>query len=121
MKTFNHIARTFILAIFGTMIVVSGFAKKPAPMSVPSVKPVETQVKEAVKYPDFKMDKEDHGSVVVTFLLTDDGAIQIEKITAPSEKMENYVREQLSNITLKDVIHPYNQLYKVSLKFAVAG
>ena len=113
----------FILALFlaGAIGMQTSFAKKPAPMAVPSVKPVVTQVKESIKYPDFKLAKEDHQPIQVEFLLTDEGDIQIEKLSAPTEKMEQYVREQLSKVNLKSVIHPYNQLYKMTLRFSVAG
>jgi hypothetical protein len=112
-----------ILALFlaGALGTQTSYARKPAPMATPSVKPVVTQVKESIKYPDFTLTKDDHNPIDVTFILTDEGDIQIEKISAPSDKMEQYVRDQLAKVNLKNVIHPYNQLYKMTLKFSVAG
>jgi hypothetical protein len=112
-----------ILALFlaGALGTQTSYARKPAPMAAPSVKPVVTQVQESIQYPKFAMTKEDHDPINVTFMLTDEGDIQIEKISAPNEKMEQYVRDQLAKVNLKNVIHPYNQLYKMTLKFSVAG
>jgi hypothetical protein len=121
MKSMNHNIKMVAIVALGLMFSVVAFGKKPAPMYVPSVKGVIEQVKDQVSYPDFKITKEDRGDIQVTFLLTDDGGVQVESITAPSEKMENYVREQLAKVSMKDVIHPYNQLYKMTLKFSQAG
>ncbi len=121
MKPNKHYIRISALVAFGVIVSVLAFGKKPAPMSVPSVTPVVQQVKEQVKYPDFKLNKEDRGEVHVTFMLTDEGGVQIESITAPSEKIEQYVKDELSKVIMKDVIHPYNQLYKMTLKFSQAG
>ncbi len=99
----------------------SSYGRKPAPMTVPSVKSVVAQVKESVKYPEFRITREDNGPIEVKFLITEEGTVQVVSLKAPTEKMEQYVRDQLSEVILKDIIHPYNQLYKMTLRFSMAG
>ena len=72
---------------------------------------------EAVKYPDFTLSKEDRGEITVTFSLTDEGMIKVEQVIAPSKRLEDYVKEQLSNVSAKDVLHFYNQQYSVKFRF----
>jgi len=72
---------------------------------------------EAVKYPDFSLSKEERGDITVTFSLTDEGKIKVEKIIAPSKRIEDYVMEQLTDVIAKDVLHSYNQQYSVKFRF----
>ena len=72
---------------------------------------------EAVKYPSFTLSKEERGAIAVTFSLTDEGKIKVEKVVAPSKRIEDYVKEQLSDVSAKDVLHSYNQQFSVTFHF----
>ncbi|GEM_PF-1167036 len=78
---------------------------------------LNTIVKDAVKYPNFTLSKEERGEVSVTFSLTDEGKIKVEQVIAGSKRIEDYVKEQLSNVSAKDVLHFYNQQFSVKFRF----
>ena len=78
---------------------------------------LNTIVKDAVKYPNFTLSKEERGEVSVTFSLTDEGKIKVEQVIAGSKRIEDYVKEQLSDVSAKDVLHFYNQQYSVKFRF----
>ncbi len=59
---------------------------------------------DAVKYPDFTLSKEERGEITVTFTLTDEGMIKVDKVIASSRRIEDYVKEQLTNVIAKDVL-----------------
>lgn len=72
---------------------------------------------EAVKYPNFTLSKEDRGEITVTFTLTDKGMIKVDKVIASSRRIEDYVKEQLTDVIAKDVLHFYNQQFCVKFRF----
>ena len=74
-------------------------------------------VTDAVKYPNFTLSKEERGEITVTFSLTDEGKIKVEQVVAPSKRIEDYVKEQLSDVNAKDVLHFYNQQFSVKFRF----
>jgi hypothetical protein len=63
------------------------------------------------------LNKVELGDISVTFSLTDEGKIKVEKVIAPSKRLEDYVKEQLSNVFAKDVLHSYNQQFSVKFRF----
>ena len=78
---------------------------------------LNTVIVKAVKYPDFTLSKEEFGEISVTFTLTDEGKIKVENVIAPSKRLEDYVKEQLSNVIAKDMLHFYNQQFCVKFRF----
>jgi hypothetical protein len=50
-------------------------------------------------------------------MLANDGQINVEKVTAPSKRLEEYVTKELSVVTANDLIHSNNQRYKVQFHF----
>lgn len=74
-------------------------------------------VTQAVKYPNFTLTKEERGDIAVTFSLTDEGKIKVVDVIAPSKRIEDYVKEHLSDVSAKDVLHFYNQQYSVKFRF----
>jgi len=78
---------------------------------------LNTIIVEAVKYPDFTLSKDERGAITVTFSLTDDGKIKVERVTASTKRLEDYVKEQLSDVSAKDVLHSYNQQFSVIFRF----
>jgi hypothetical protein len=109
----------FFVALIGigTLLSHTSFAIKPEPTKSSNTQQLNKIIKESVKYPDFKMTKEEKGDITITFSLTDDGKVKVEKIIAGSQRLEDYVKKQLSDVIAKDVIHSYNQLYKVKFRF----
>jgi hypothetical protein len=78
-----------------------------------------------IKYlqsPDFKLaGKEIDGKITATFRVGEDGKIEVDKVSAPSPRLETYVTEKLSAIAAtydyKEVIHPYDQNFEVLIRF----
>lgn len=113
------ISLIFLALMFvGALAPQTLFARVPAPEKSSDIAQLNKLMKKLVKYPDFTLnDKEDGGAIYVTFTLADDGKIKVEKVTAPSKRLEKYVKEQLSVVTVNDVIHSDNQRYKVQFCF----
>ena len=107
------------LIFLGAMESHQSFARNPSYFAnnPDYMKQLNTIIKESVKYPDFTLNKEERGDISVIFTLTDDGKIKVEKIIAPTKRVEDYVKKQLTDVSAKDVIHPYNQKYKVKFRF----
>jgi len=78
---------------------------------------LNTIIVDAVKYPAFSLSKEERGEISVTFSLTDEGMIKVEQVAAPSKRIEDYVKDQLSDVSAKDVLHFYNQKFSVKFRF----
>ena len=78
---------------------------------------LNTIVTDAVKYPNYTLSNEERGEISVTFSLTDEGKIKVEKVVAPSKRLEDYVKEQLSDVFAKDILHTYNQQYSIKFRF----
>jgi len=117
MKTIKISILLFAMFFIGSLTTQQVYAKKPATDKPAYVEQLNKIVTQTVKYPDFSLTKEERGDISVTFSLTDDGKIKIEKVTAPSERIREYVQNQLNDVSCKDIIHPYGQKYNVSLSF----
>lgn len=111
-------------SIFITMISVlligafaTSYGKSLAEKSAMSSS-IEIQkiITESVKYPDFGYKKGLHGDVVITFTVSAEGTIELKKITSTSDELKDYVKSELTKITI-NVIHQLNQQYKMTLKF----
>ena len=108
-----------VLIVLGTLGTQTSFAAKEGSAAAKPeyVKKLNKIVKESIKYPDFTLNKEEFGDITVTFTLTDEGKITVEKITAPSKRIEEYVKEQLSNVNANGIGHPYGMKYAVKFHF----
>jgi hypothetical protein len=114
----SHIFTSIVaVVILFAMATQTSFARKPSADKPAYMEQLNKVVKESVKYPDFKLNKAERGDIFVTFTLTDDGKIKVEKVEAPSPRVEEYIKAQLSDVPCKDIIHPYNQAYKVKFRF----
>ena len=113
------ISLMFLALLFvGVLATQTSFARKPAPEKSPDITQLNKLLTKLVQYPDFTLnDKEDDVEIYVTFILGDNGKIKVEKVIAPSQRLEDYVTEKLSGVTANDVIHPYDQHYKVQIRF----
>jgi hypothetical protein len=111
--------------IFTTLMVMlligaytTGFAKSNAEKSaVASSEKIKKIITEKVKYPDWGYKQGLHGDVEITFTVSGEGTIELKTITSKSDELKDYVKNELTKILLKDIIHPLNQQYKMTLKF----
>ncbi len=119
MKRTNIYRLTLVLIFALALGSHASYARKPASaFSQPAyVQQLNVIIKDAVKYPGFSLKKEERGDITVTFSLTDDGMVKVEKVSAATIRIEDYVKQQLSDVSAKDVLHPYGQKYKVKFRF----
>ncbi len=114
--------KSSIIPILAVVLMISIFTTSTvyAALPDPPAKCIREVLREAVNYPDFYPKHGGFGKVEVVFTLSDQGAIQIEDITATSDDLREYVKEVLSKTSCSKVISPYNQHYKVTFKFQVS-
>jgi hypothetical protein len=120
MKTINVFKAFFTILLVGTILSLNTFGGNPSkdareyPYHAKQVKQV---LEQTVKFPDCGLKKGGHGEAVVIFSIADDGKIEIDGVSANCKELEKYIREQLTNLYFNDVIHPFNQHYKVKFTF----
>jgi hypothetical protein len=109
---------TIITLIFlGT--VTTGYGKISATKNRDaSAKAIHKIIMKSIEYPDFGYKDNLAGDVEITFALTADGKIEIKKISSGSDLLNNWIKEQLSEITIKDIFSPVNQLYRINIKLS---
>jgi|ERR1039457_2307535 hypothetical protein len=109
---------TTIIALLLIGAYTNGFAKSNAEKSaVASSVKIKKVITESVKYPDWGYKKGVHGDVDITFTVSEAGMIELKDISCKSDELKDYVKTELTKIILKDIIHPLNQQYKMTLKF----
>jgi outer membrane biosynthesis protein TonB len=112
----NILIAMITMIFFG--VIATGYGKTPAELSaISSSKEIRKIITKSIKYPDFGYKKDMYGDVEITFTVSEEGTIDIKKISSENDELKNYVKEQISNITIKDVSHPVNQKYSVKLAF----
>jgi hypothetical protein len=117
MKTLNAIRTSFIILIAGLFLTTSGFAGKPAKPLEKRYIPIQKKLNTTMVFPECCLDKGHFGETAeVVFILTDIGKIEVESIECECTGMEKCIRQQLSQITIPDAIHDYNQHFKVTFK-----
>jgi len=118
MKTLK-ISILFLAFLFiGVFSTQSTYARKPVPQQALDMTQLNKLIKKSIKYPDFTLnDKEDGGEINVIFTLANDGKIKIEKVNAPTQRMEEYVTKELSDLSANYVIHSDNQKYSIKFRF----
>ena len=114
------ITRLMFVALLAICVLEpqGAFARKSATQKSQDIKQLNQQITKLVKYPNFTLnDKEDGGEIYVTFMLADDGKITVEKVTAPSKRLEEYVKKELSDKTVNYAVHSDKQRYDVQFRF----
>jgi hypothetical protein len=120
MKTIKVLKSFFTILLVGTILSINTLGGNPAkdanayPYHAKQVKQV---LEQTVKFPDCGLKKGGHGEAEVIFSIADDGKIEIDEVSANCKELETYIREQLTGLTFTDVIHPFNQHYKVKFTF----
>lgn len=94
------------------------FAVNPSNNKSPEMKQLNKILRKLVVSPDFILtDSEDNGEIFVTFMLSSEGKMIIYEVTAPSKRLEEYVKKTLSDITTIDQDHTDSQKYRVKIRF----
>ena len=117
MKTVN-LTRTF-LVIFtaGLFLTTTAFAGLPAKPLEKRYIPVQERMNTSISFPDCCLDKGHYGETAeVVFILNDIGNVVVKSVKCDCKGMEKCIREQLSRISFPDVIHDYNQHFKVTFR-----
>jgi hypothetical protein len=117
MKAIKIALLLFVFGISGILATHEAFSKNPPGVQPNYMKELNTIVRKTVKSPDFTLTKEEHETVSVTFSLTDEGKIKVEGVDAPTERLQNHVKNQLEGVLCEDVIHEYGIKYKVTIRF----
>ena len=114
MKTVKVIQTLLFASMF---LLLTGFSSYAAKPSAAPAEYIQKVIKENMKYPVQAIKNACTGTVDVTFKINDEGKIVIQKISTDSKEIADGVKEQLSNISYKNVKTPYNQYYKVTISF----
>jgi hypothetical protein len=117
MKTFKTISSLITIFVIGTIFSLGTYAKNQVKEYPLHAKQVKQVLEQTVKFPDCGIKKAGHGEAEVIFSIADDGKIKIDEVSANCKDLEVYLREQLSGIYFENVIHPFNQHYKVKFTF----
>ena len=118
MKKLNISLILTALLITGAMANQALFARDTANKRPNDMKQLHRILNNAVTPPVFVLnDKEDGQKVNVTFMLNDDGKVLVEKVVAPSTRLEEYVKLKLSDLTVKNLIYQHNQEYQIKIRF----
>ena len=117
MKTIKVISLLFNIMLIGLFLSMSSFAKEPVKDYPWHAKQVKQILEETVKFPGCSMKKVQQGEAVVVFSISDQGMIQIDEISANCKALEDNLKQQLTGLYFKGVIHPYNQHYRVKFTF----
>jgi hypothetical protein len=117
MKTIKVISSVFTVLLIGIFLSMNSYAKEPVKDYPQHAKQVKQILEETVKFPGCSMKKVHQGEAVVVFSISDQGMIQIDELTANCKALEENLRQQLTGLYFKGVIHPYNQHYRVKFTF----
>ena len=117
MKTLKFIPTLMIATLF-ILGGFSSFAIKPARAPAENIHKV---ISENLKYPERALRNSTTGSVDVLFTIGEEGQILIKNILTDNKDIADGVREQLKNLSCKDIKSPFNQHYKVTITFKLIG
>lgn len=114
MKTINVTRVILIILLVGFVSALSSYAASPAAVSA---KNIRAKFVQAVMNPDENTTLPTSGKVEVLFTVNDDGTVNIKKIDSDNEDATKYVKDKITNLTMDEFTHPYNQYYKVKFSF----
>jgi hypothetical protein len=112
-KTTKVLLLTIIAAIisFGT-----SYAASPAAITAKNIR--EKFVQAVIQPENLNTLPTSPGEVEILFKVSDEGILDIRKLTFTNEDVANYVKDKITSIPLKDYVMPYNQYYRVKFKFS---
>ncbi len=118
MKTSKLIPAMLMATLFFLFTGFSSYAIKPA---LAPAEHIQNVIKETVKYPQQALKSGTMGSVDVLFTITDEGQLIIKKLSGDNKSISEDVKQQLSKVYCKDVKFPYNQYFKINIRFKLVG
>lgn len=84
----------------------------------PEMKQLRKIVRKLLISPGFTLtDNEDNSEIFVTFMFSNNGKLIVNEVTAPSKRLEEYVKKTLSDFTTTDLNLTNNQQYRVEIRF----
>ncbi|MCX6282771.1 MAG: hypothetical protein NTW31_00820 [Bacteroidetes bacterium] len=84
----------------------------------PEMKQLQKILKTLLVSPDFTLnEQEDNAGFYVTFILSGNGKITVKDMTAPSKRIEEYVKQRLSVYVANNSNNIYPYTYKVKIRF----
>jgi DNA-binding protein len=118
MKTINLKIIIFLAILTGLISNVSVFAAGPAasPAAV-SAKNIRQKFVAAVQQTDELTNIMTSGEVEVTFTVSEEGNIEIKNIKSTSGELADFVKDKISTVPCNDFYHPFNQYYRVKIRF----
>ncbi len=94
------------------------FAGKPDVVKTGDMTVLNRTIRKTIAPPRFTLnDQEEGNAVIVIFELTPAGKIDILKVTAPTKRLDKYVREELSGLTAENLVNPEDLRYQVNIRF----
>ena len=109
------IFRTMFAILF--ILMISGISSYAAEPAIAPGQKLQKLISESIKYPQEAVKSCCTGSVDVTFTIADNGTINIVKTFTENPSIEKLVKEQLANISCKDVQAPSYQQYKITITY----
>ncbi|MFZ4522009.1 MAG: hypothetical protein ACOYNC_09895 [Bacteroidales bacterium] len=103
------------------LIVISAISSYAIETPVPPATRLQKVIMDGVKYPERAIKSCCTGSVDVTFQISEDGKIIIEKTYADNPEIDKMVQDQLAMISCKGLETPFNQRYKITITFKLLG
>jgi len=88
-------------------------------MSANTIEPegIKDLIKKEISYPEFALQQKIEGTVLVSFLVSEEGLINVELANASNEDLKNYVIGKLKSLIIKDADdNKYNMKFEFKLK-----
>ncbi len=104
------------LSLLAVLFTASSFVFASA-NTVISNDPVNQQVKELVKYPNFGYDENLEGKVTLVYSITSDNQIKIENIFGKNQELKDYVRKSIEGKTVNNENVSSEENYAISFVF----
>jgi hypothetical protein len=105
-------AITMLMFVFFGLVTVN-----PATAGTPVSCSIRQTIAESVTYPEAVLGKDANETVDVLFKLTDEGKVEVRKLTSGNKELLKYVTEQISKIQVTDAHDLNNTYYKITLTF----
>ena len=118
MKTNNLLKSMIIFGLIGVFFTGSVLAGNPAKGLAVKYQPIHDKMEKTVKFPADCFAKLHNGETAdVLFTLSDEGKVNVINISSECPEMAESLKKQLEDVYCPDVIHEYNQHFKITFKF----
>jgi len=103
------------LTLLAVLFVVFSFAVVNATNPVIDNNPLNEQVKDYIKYPEFGRENNLEGKVIVVYTITSQNQIKVEQVICKNEELGNYVKSSLDGKTVN--IENEHQVVNYAISF----